>query len=572
ANLLTASEPKYFSSLVQATNSPVISTSNTEPISSTSNSSRALPSRVLKDAFHLLDLIKVSLRHGLSKDFIRRFRDALFVIDSDDKRRVEAYLISIGTDWNTRLLVDPKFIFDRVRRYIPPPAELYPMVKLVFDKYQNELCSRTGLPLFDNEAVTMSNRILEEIRQGNVSDVVGGPALYTEIGEDKNGLMRYRCSRGTSSVEGSVHFNIIRKFASYNAGPRLTDAVLSDYRLYHNISVSSYMGSITRHGRTHNWHFSPWISQAINTMRIKLGHAPVQNYFGNCIGDTFSYTQTRETFGITRLPLELTRKYDMRPLDYTTSIIPASVNLSKQRIFDLCLIPVIKLPYIKYSTKQFLYHFLAYCQGTAFAVTAVHTKEETELFDALMISQRDLILSENSAHIMFDVFAKVWSSYCHPNNGIFYKTEEHLYSYYNVLEDRKKYGNTVLLNINISQYVRPATQNPARCHSCLTVPAISQPHQPSSETISQLFSGTQTIINMPVLIQPRPLQLVTRLLVPHPSNANQPPAVVTPVRKRRRNMCMVCNQINCGGTSKRIFCVNKCGVCQNITCPGRYVP
>ncbi|KAG2190878.1 hypothetical protein INT47_002758 [Mucor saturninus] len=300
------------------------------------------------------------------------------------------------------------------------------MVKLVFDKYQNGLCLRTGLPLFDNEAVTMSNQILEEIRQGNVSDVVGGPAL---------------------------------KFASYNAGPKLTDAVLSDYRLYHNIS----MGSITRHGRTHNWHFSPWISQAINTLRIKLGHAPVQNYFGNCIGDTFSYIQTRETFGITRLPLELIRKYDMRPLDYTTSIIPASVNLSKQRIFDLCLIPVIKLPYIEYLTKQFLYHFLAYCQGTAFAVTAVHTKEETELFDALMISQRGLILSESSAHIMFDVFAKVWSSYCHPNNGIFYKTEEHLYSYYNVLEDRKKNGNTVLLTINISQYVRSATQNPARC-------------------------------------------------------------------------------------------------------------
>jgi hypothetical protein len=65
---------------------------------------------------------------------------------------------------------------------------------LVFDKYKNGLCSRTGLPLFDNEAIATSNRILEEIRQGNVSDVVGVPALYTEIGENHNGLMRYRCS------------------------------------------------------------------------------------------------------------------------------------------------------------------------------------------------------------------------------------------------------------------------------------------------------------------------------------------------------------------------------------------
>jgi hypothetical protein len=205
-----------------------------------STESYTIPSRVLKDAFHLLDLIKVSLRHGLSKDFIRRFRDALFVVDTEDKQKVENYLVSIGTDWNTRLVSDPEFIFTRVKRYIPPPEELYPNVKLVFDKYSNGLCSRTGLPLFDNEAVAMSQRILEEIRQGNVSDIVGGPSLYTEIGEDKNGLMKYRCSRGTSSVEGSVHFNIIRKFASYNAGPRLTDAVLSDYRLYHNISVSFF--------------------------------------------------------------------------------------------------------------------------------------------------------------------------------------------------------------------------------------------------------------------------------------------------------------------------------------------
>ncbi|KAG2191627.1 hypothetical protein INT47_003562 [Mucor saturninus] len=288
---------------------------------------------------------------------------------------------------------------------------------------------------FDDKAVAISNRILEEIRQGNVSDIVGGPALYAEIGVDQNKLMRYRCSRGTSSVEGSVHFNIIRKFASYNAGPRLTDAVLSDYRLYHNIS----MGSITRHGKVHNWHFSPWISQAINTLRVKLGHDPIKNYFGNRI--------------------ELARKYEMQPLDYATSNFSVGVTLSRKRLFDSCILPVVKLPYIDYSGKHFLYRFLSHCQGTAFAVTAVHTKEETELFDNLLVSQRDLITSGNSSNIMFNIFARLWSSYCQAGNSIYYKTEEHLYAYYNILEDRKKYGNTVLMNIDISQFVRSATQN-----------------------------------------------------------------------------------------------------------------
>ena len=33
--------------------------------------------------------------------------------------------------------------------------------------------------------------------------------------------------------------NIVRKFSSYNAGPRLANSVLADYRLYHNIDVRS---------------------------------------------------------------------------------------------------------------------------------------------------------------------------------------------------------------------------------------------------------------------------------------------------------------------------------------------
>jgi hypothetical protein len=92
------------------------------------------------------------------------------------------------------------------------------------------------------------------------------------------------------------------------------------------------MGSIIRHAKIHNWHFSPWISQAINTLRIKLGYELIQNYYSNRLGDTFSYSQTRETFGVTKLPLEIARRYDMQPLDYTKSSSPAGVPLTKQRV------------------------------------------------------------------------------------------------------------------------------------------------------------------------------------------------------------------------------------------------
>lgn len=59
-----------------------------------------VPSRILKDAFHVMQMIKISLKHGMAKDFMRRFRDALFVVDPDEKKKVEEYLVSTGIDWN----------------------------------------------------------------------------------------------------------------------------------------------------------------------------------------------------------------------------------------------------------------------------------------------------------------------------------------------------------------------------------------------------------------------------------------------------------------------------------------
>jgi hypothetical protein len=197
-----------------------------------------IPSRVLKDGFHLMDMIKISKSHGMHKDFMRRFRDALYVCDQGDKTAIEAFLLSAGTDWNTRMLSNPAWIFERVRRFIPEPVKLYPTLKFLFDSYGPLRCEHSGRQLFDDAAREMSLHVLKSVKEGHVSDVVGGPPLYTEKGLDKDGLMTYKCSRGTSSVEGACHMNIVRRFASYNASTRLTDSILADYRLYHNINVS----------------------------------------------------------------------------------------------------------------------------------------------------------------------------------------------------------------------------------------------------------------------------------------------------------------------------------------------
>jgi hypothetical protein len=192
--------------------------------------------RVKKDIFHLIDMIRVSLRHRISKEFKRRYRDALFMVDSDDKKLVTEYLARNGSSWDECLLERPGWLLQRVRRYVPQPHILYPLLKEVFYIYGDSLCDRTGGKLFDGSAKKAAKNVLETIRMGHISDPIGIP-LYYKVTDDANGLPIYRCPRGTDGVEGGVHTNIIKKFGSHNASPELADACLADYRLSHNINV-----------------------------------------------------------------------------------------------------------------------------------------------------------------------------------------------------------------------------------------------------------------------------------------------------------------------------------------------
>ena len=111
----------------------------------------------------------------------------------------------------------------------------------MFETYGPLKCARTGRPLFDNEAWKQSKNVLSSIHEGHVSDPPGY-SFYFKMGQDRDGLILYRCCRGTNSLEGGIHQNVIRKFGSFGASPALADAVLADYRLRHNIDVCIFNG------------------------------------------------------------------------------------------------------------------------------------------------------------------------------------------------------------------------------------------------------------------------------------------------------------------------------------------
>lgn len=326
------------------------------------------------------------------------------------------------------------------------------------------------------------------------------------------------------------------------------------------------MGSLNRYGKKHQGHYSPWLVLAINVLRNDVGHATVQDYMCERYGCYLNFDQTRETYGVVEIPRNLANEIGITPATTQQPRLRTTLN----RIMELSSLPVAKLFEAGYSTKQFRYKFLSICQGTLYAITAVHTKEETSLFENLLSThgQEDTLIFQpfDSKKPNFNLFAYVWNStYCILNSNIYYKTPGHLQAYYNVLEDRKKYGNTVLKNLEVSKAVRALAEDASRFNR--PIPALPQPTHP---TLQHLPVST----NIPVspqlaIIRPvhRPRQTSTSLSLPLPRFAH---SIIINSGKRKR-VCNVCKMDDCSGSSKGSLCSNKCGKCKQDTCPGRHV-
>ena len=197
-----------------------------------------LPSRVLGDIVHVMRQLTISSSHGLRRPFARALRDAFFDYDLEDKAMVTTFLEEKNLTFEKMLQQHSAWIKRRVKRFVPPPEELFERVHRVFSAYGPRKDARpNSKPLFGKETWNVAMNILENIRRGFYSDPPGIPLYHTQ-GKDKYDLMCYRCIRGTNGVEGGVHQNVIRGFGAFNAGPDFAVELLRDYALHHNLKVS----------------------------------------------------------------------------------------------------------------------------------------------------------------------------------------------------------------------------------------------------------------------------------------------------------------------------------------------
>ncbi|CAO3609516.1 unnamed protein product [Mucor hiemalis] len=93
----------------------------------------------------------------MSKEFVRRFRDALFIIDKEHRAKVEVYLNSRNTTWNEMMLRDSDWILKRVRRYVPENAFFdLTLMSSRMSSHIRRIQKLPKLPLRDNTTISES--------------------------------------------------------------------------------------------------------------------------------------------------------------------------------------------------------------------------------------------------------------------------------------------------------------------------------------------------------------------------------------------------------------------------------
>ncbi len=351
--------------------------------------SPAIRSCVIMDVWHAMARIKVPKEHGFRRPFACALRDAILIPDAVDKQHVSSYLASIGTSWDDVLRFNASWLWKHCKRIIPPPEQLYPVVKEVYAAFGCLLDAKTKQPLFNSRAWRDAGNVLKAIKAGLLSDPPGVP-LYFQIGTDKRhgNLPIYRCARGTNNAEGGVHHSGRRHLPISGVSARHASARLRDFVLMHNLVV----GTLNRTGTVYKGHFDVWL---INHLQLQLEATQhlipeAQRLTGWINGDL--YVPAGERIGILPVP----------------DSIRVTADIESYHAED----------------GQFKHAFLAQQQGTKYAVVAIHTTAEKALFKKLL--QENPLFNQRNSVLDWKQASKIWNREAN-GQEIFYKVCSSIY-------------------------------------------------------------------------------------------------------------------------------------------------
>lgn len=163
----------------------------------------------------------------------------MMVVNKDDLTAVEEVLKRQGMSYEeveAKKQTEWTFFLQYCRRHVPAAEELERRLGRIFEVYAMLQDATTKEPLFRAKSRNVWTALLKHVRKGCFSDPEG-LSLYFERRYNRQGLVLWRCIRGTNSIEGyhkQKRDILSRTFAS----PKLLHLLLLEFNFRHNIRMA----------------------------------------------------------------------------------------------------------------------------------------------------------------------------------------------------------------------------------------------------------------------------------------------------------------------------------------------
>ncbi|KAH6903571.1 hypothetical protein BKA70DRAFT_1433611 [Coprinopsis sp. MPI-PUGE-AT-0042] len=371
-------------------------------------------SHVLKDVFHVFNMLQLSPKHGLRADFSRALHDILFVPNEEDRVRINAWAEAQTppTTFDQLRATRPCWLWRRCRRQIPPSNILHPLVQSLFNTYRPLVDPKSKAPLF-NQRIWKKAKTM-------ISALVICPSISARA--------------APTFTEGGVHTHLLSRLPVSGVSIRHINASLSDFVLQHNLRVGTFNST----GKKYRSHYSIWVTNRLHERRIFLDGIVVNQQSTKGWVNGNLYLATSERIGI--LP-----------------ILP-----------DVCVATGMGEWLMSGAAEKQRYSYLARMQGTRKAVLPVHTHGEVKLFRELM--QTDPSFNSQTRGPVWKIAVKVWNERAEGINGIYYKQLEQLQNHYNTWRENLRTCQLLSMTQNIRQPILDLARNPERSTAAPSVP------------------------------------------------------------------------------------------------------
>lgn len=237
-------------------------------------------------------LMAQSKQSPVYKYFVSAVADAVFKWMPGSLDDIVKHLKALGMDAADIKRVSKQYKRAHGRVHVPDPVRLERDLTAVYHLFRAVICPKSGKLFYQADHVKIFETAIGYVRQGYLSDVPG-MNYYVPVGKYSTGLVKYRCLRSTSALEGyHLHLRmLLSPLSKGRAGPRWIDALVLQFDFRWSVKALSSYGSMAHPGhfdfqlkdRLHDvlGHISPELQGVVLPGWKRKQQTPGTQYFGS---------------------------------------------------------------------------------------------------------------------------------------------------------------------------------------------------------------------------------------------------------------------------------------------------